>query len=201
VRVCFIGDSFVCGVGDPEHLGWVGRIAARSHQARQPLTAYNLGVRRQTSRDVLNRWYGECLPRLPDGCDCRVVVSFGVNDTTCELGDPRVAACDSAANLDQLLEQLAKTGWRTLVVGPPPVSDGEQNDRIVRVDDAFGRTCRTRDVSYLSVFNQLLTSAAWMREVAEGDGAHPAAAGYQELTELVWPTWRTWIAPLQIHQS
>lgn len=45
LRVCFVGDSFVAGVGDPQHLGWTGRIAARTYQAGQPLTSYVLGVR------------------------------------------------------------------------------------------------------------------------------------------------------------
>lgn len=26
VRVCFVGDSFVAGVGDAQHLGWAGRL-------------------------------------------------------------------------------------------------------------------------------------------------------------------------------
>lgn len=33
LRVCLVGDSFVAGVGDPDHLGWVGRVAVRSHGA------------------------------------------------------------------------------------------------------------------------------------------------------------------------
>ncbi len=49
LRVCFLGDSFVAGVGDPEHLGWVGRVAARTNRGGQPLTAYGLGVRRETA--------------------------------------------------------------------------------------------------------------------------------------------------------
>lgn len=77
LRVCLVGDSFVAGVGDPDHLGWVGRVAARSHGAGRPLTAYALGVRRQTSQDVADRWRAECTPRLPDGCDGRVVVAAG----------------------------------------------------------------------------------------------------------------------------
>lgn len=39
--VCFVGDSFVAGFGDPEHRGWVGRVAAGS-----AATVYNLGIRR-----------------------------------------------------------------------------------------------------------------------------------------------------------
>ncbi len=65
LRVCFVGDSFVAGVGDPEHLGWAGRLAAGSSRAGRRLTAYNLGVRRQTSRDVSHRWLFECQQRLP----------------------------------------------------------------------------------------------------------------------------------------
>lgn len=36
LRVCFVGDSFVAGVGDPEQLGWAGRVAARTHSAGRP---------------------------------------------------------------------------------------------------------------------------------------------------------------------
>jgi lysophospholipase L1-like esterase len=50
VRVCFLGDSFVAGVGDPHCLGWAGRLAALSHARGLLLTVYNLGVRRDTTR-------------------------------------------------------------------------------------------------------------------------------------------------------
>ncbi|MGY4098205.1 hypothetical protein ACW2Q0_01365 [Nocardia sp. R16R-3T] len=41
LRVCFIGDSFVAGVGDPQGLGWVGRPAAGTYTTGQPLAADN----------------------------------------------------------------------------------------------------------------------------------------------------------------
>ncbi|HET6502949.1 MAG TPA: GDSL-type esterase/lipase family protein [Amycolatopsis sp.] len=91
LRVCFVGDSFVAGVGDPGHQGWVGRIAARTEHTGRPLTTYNLGVRRDTSANVLARWHVECAPRLPAGCAAMIVLSFGVNDTMLEDGRPRVA--------------------------------------------------------------------------------------------------------------
>ena len=76
LRACFVGDSFVAATGDLEHLGWTGRLAARTHLSGQPLTAYDLGVQRQTNRDILERWYAECAQRLPLGCDARLVISF-----------------------------------------------------------------------------------------------------------------------------
>jgi acyl-CoA thioesterase-1 len=193
VRVCFLGDSYVAGAGDPEHLGWVGRVSARADRGGQPLTAYNLGVRRETSRDVTARWRAECVPRLPAGCSGRIVVAFGVNDTTQERGVARVAPADSGAHLAGLLEGVAARGWPALVVGPPPVADAAQNERISVLDARFLGVCQGAQVGYVSVFRPLLGSGDWMREVSAGDGAHPGSAGYAELAELVWPPWWAWL--------
>lgn len=193
LRVCFVGDSFVAGVGDPEHLGWAGRLAARSHDAGQPLTAYVLGVRRETSRDVAGRWRVECAARLPTGCDGRVVVSFGVNDTTVEEGATRVPAQDSPRHLDAVVRGALDAGWPVLVVGPPPVADLAQDERIVALDAAFADVCSAADVGYVSVVGPLLRDPVWMREVAAGDGAHPGAAGYQQLADLARAGWSSWL--------
>jgi len=195
LRVCFVGDSFVAGFGDPEYLGWVGRVAARSHRAGLPLTAYNLGIRGQTSQDVLTRWHQECTQRLPSGCDARVVMSVGVNDTTVDDGEPRVSPKDSVVHLGTLLDQAAAADWPALVVGPPPVADEQQNRRTVSLDPLLERVCRNVGVGYISVFEALLVSTTWMRQVDAGDGSHPAGGGYDELSELVWPHWLTWIGP------
>ncbi|MGY1858464.1 GDSL-type esterase/lipase family protein [Modestobacter sp. SYSU DS0290] len=193
VRVCFLGDSFVAGVGDPEHLGWAGRLAAGSSAAGLELTSYVLGVRGETSRQVLDRWSAECAPRLPAGVDGRIVVSFGVNDTT--LGDrgPRVAAPDSLASLGALLDQAAGTPWAAFVVGPPPVDDDAHNRRTADLDEGFGQVCATAAVPYVSVLPALLRSPVWMAQVAAGDGAHPGASGYAELAGLVRPHWQRWL--------
>jgi hypothetical protein len=65
VRVTVLGDSYVPGVGDPAHLGWVGRVAAAGPQ---PVTVDNLGVRGDTGADVAARWAREVARRAP-GCD------------------------------------------------------------------------------------------------------------------------------------
>ncbi len=192
LRVCFIGDSFVAGVGDREHLGWTGRLAAGSSRAGRTLTAYNLGVRRQTSREVSHRWLFECQQRLPKTADGRVVFSFGVNDTTDDGAGPRVHADESAAHLTGMLHQAAERDWAALVVGPPPVADAGHNQRIKHLDGVFRIGCREAAVSYVSVFDPLLGDEAWSTEVQRSDGAHPAAGGYQQLSELAWPTWRRW---------
>ena len=59
----FIGASMTAGYGDPKGLGWVGRVVARTQHPDLDLTAYNLGVRGNTSGDVVARWGAECHPR------------------------------------------------------------------------------------------------------------------------------------------
>jgi acyl-CoA thioesterase-1 len=197
LRVCFVGDSFVAGVGDPEHLGWVGRIAARTHRAGQPLTTYNLGIRRNTSDDVIARWRVECAQRLPADCMGMIVVSFGVNDTVIENGQLRVAFDRSKANLTALLTQVQQEGWPVLVVGPVPVTDDQHNRRISDLNETFHQICSVRQTRYVDVFRPLRANSTWMHQVENGDGAHPSADGYAAYAELAWPHWSTWISQLR----
>lgn len=56
VRICFVGDSFMQGTCDPDCLGWPGRVCRAAIQSGVGMTCYNLGVRRDTSADILRRW-------------------------------------------------------------------------------------------------------------------------------------------------
>ena len=195
LRVCFVGDSFVAGVGDPEHLGWTGRLCAASERAGLPVTRYVLGVRRQTTAEVAERWAAECRPRLSGGhWEPRLVLSTGVNDTTEVDGAPRLDPHASVTALAGMLDGAAHAGWPVLVVGPPAVADDAQNQRIADLDECFARTCADHGVPYVPVVAALAADPAWRAEVAAGDGAHPGAAGYATLADLVRPSWERWIS-------
>ncbi|MFD0570985.1 GDSL-type esterase/lipase family protein [Kitasatospora gansuensis] len=192
LRICFVGDSYVAGVGDPRFLGWAG-LAARTIAAGQPLTGYNLGVRRQTSSDVLNRFEDECGQRLAPATDPRVVLSVGVNDATLENGRPRVAPDESSANLTRLLDRATANDWSVLVVAPPPVADPGHQARTAGLDREFARICRTAGIPYVPVHQPLAANPVWIHEVRTGDGAHPAEAGYDAIADLIAPHWDTWL--------
>lgn len=195
LRVCFIGESFVAGVGDAQCLGWAGRLAVRATAAGQPLTYYNLGIRGETSTALRARWAAECTPRLPEGADARLVVSTGVNDSHHLNGDgPRVAPDESVENLAAILDGVREKGWPVLVVAPPPVADPVHNDRIAALDERYAALCESQGVSYARTHHPLRANPVWMREVAAVDGAHPGAAGYAEFAELVAPHWLLWLA-------
>ncbi|WNF00647.1 GDSL-type esterase/lipase family protein [Streptomyces luomodiensis] len=193
IRICFIGDSFVQGIGDPEHRGWVGRVLEATGG---DITAFNLGIRRDTSEDVLRRCWQEVLPRTLPGSDNRLVVSFGSNDMVQENGTVRVGAARTVENLASILEEARRQAITPLVVGPPPVVDagGEHLRRTAALADEMAALCRSQHVPFIATTLELADDPVWTREALAGDGAHPGRGGYQRLAELVGAgQWRAWI--------
>lgn len=194
MRICFIGDSFVNGVGDDTCLGWTGRLCAEARRAGWDVTHYNLGIRRDTSLDIHGRWRREAEARLPEGLDGRLVFSFGANDCTLVDGRIRVPHDRSLDTAEKILGDAA--GWRrTLMIGPLPVCDDPATDaRILALSRDIAPLCARLDVPFLPVFGMATESDAWTSEAAAGDGTHPNAKGYAALASAVsdWEAWRAW---------
>lgn len=182
IRICFIGDSFVNGTGDESALGWAGRLCAAA-AGEAEITCYNLGVRRDTSGDILRRWRAECTPRLPDLCDGRVVLSCGVNDTVIEEGRLRVEPEVSRDNVRSILRGAGS--YPLLMVGPPPVDDGEQNRRIEALSAVYAEEAASLGVPFVDLFTPLVDDAAYLAEVAGNDGAHPTSVGYSKMARVI----------------
>jgi lysophospholipase L1-like esterase len=186
LRISFIGDSFVQGLGDPEYRGWVGRALQAVDAAE--VTAYNLGIRRNTSADVLARWRAEVGARVLAGSDNRLVLSVGSNDAMPgDGGPPRVDRADFLRNVDAVLAGARELGLRTLVVGPPPVVCGgaEHLDRLLAALPELVALCTEHGAPFVDVTRALAEDPDWVREATAGDGAHPRAGGYGRLAELV----------------
>jgi acyl-CoA thioesterase I len=196
IRICFFGDSMVNGTGDDACLGWVGRVCAAARRRGCDLTCYNLGIRRDTSADVLARWQHEAEARLLPEHDGRLIFSFGANDCCAgeDIGGVRVAPGRALANAEAIL--MAAVAWRpTLMVGPLPICDVAVDRRTRQLSGDFAILCAHLGVPYLDVFDLAAASDTWTREVAAGDGAHPNEGGYAVIAGVVenWTCCRAWI--------
>jgi lysophospholipase L1-like esterase len=194
MRICFIGDSLVAGTGDPQFLGWVGRICIAAEARGHDLTNYNLGIRGNTSAQILARWRSEAEARFVRDQDCRLVFSFGVNDTKDVDGRRIVTPEGAVAQAREIL--VAARGWLpTLMIGPPPIGDEGRNERIGDLSRRLETLCREIALPYLACFEPLRMSKIWLPAVNDGDGVHPVAAGYDEWARLIeaWPEWRNWV--------
>lgn len=191
LRLCFVGDSFVNGTNDPEYLGWTGRVSILARRRGHQLTCYNLGVRRDTSSEIAARWESEAQRRLPDSCASYVVFSYGVNDTMIEEGGTRVPELLSIENTRQVLRTARQRGYRTALIGPPPIRDRQHNERTRHMSLAMEQVAEAEGVPFLSTFDVLAKDPVWMAGVSAGDGAHPGAAGYAQFAALVdgWESW------------
>ncbi|MGQ3016281.1 DUF459 domain-containing protein [Phenylobacterium sp.] len=189
MRILAFGDSYVAGVGDPAHQGWLGRALA----GRPEVTLYNLGVRRYTSADIARRWLAEAQPRLTDLEPCGLVFSFGCNDANAAEGESaRLPPAESLKNAHFLLSEAAQRA-PVLMVGPPPAWEPGLAARVEGLNEAFKALCARLKVPYIDVLRPLAVSGTWLAEAQAGDGAHPGAAGYQQMAELVaaHPAWRS----------
>ena len=192
IRICFIGNSFVNGTGDPEKLGWCTRVCSKSTDKSRDITYYNLGIRRETSSDIKERWEAEAEQRFFEGSDNRVVFSFGVNDTVIEEGKMRVENQQSIQNIHAILTKAKMIYNGILMIGPAPIDDKEANERIKALDVQFEEACQELEVPYLSLFETLVDDPLWQEEVSSSDGAHPQAKGYALMADIVlnWEKWR-----------
>lgn len=172
-------------------LGWVGRVCADASSRGHDVTAYNLGIRGQTSSDIASRWSAEALPRLSQQpYDQRgLVFSFGANDAA------RNIPCEQTkANTEAVLGQ-AKSVAPVLLIGPAPIADNPATDTRITILSEMMADCATRhDIAFLPIFAALRQSQTWMSEAVSSDGAHPGAGGYSVLADLVrsWSAWQDW---------
>lgn len=193
-RVLFFGDSFVAGIGDPTGLGWVGHVVAASHDAGRPITAYNLGVRGDTSADVAARFEAETHARTRNAtARYGVVLAFGANDMTVQDNRLRVAPGLAVKTLGRLIDLAEEGGHGVFVVGPPPVGERDQDERIRELSNQFAHVVTHRGVPFAEAARVLSSHDGWRSEAAAHDGSHPGAGGYAALAEIVlaagWPQW------------
>lgn len=190
VALVFMGASLVAGVGDPKGQGWVSRVVGRTHHPELELTAYNLGVRGDTSADVLERWRTECPPRWQGRTEKRLVVSVGGNDAA-----SGVTLARHRLNLANILDDAASTGVGTFVVSPPPSDDEELNAKLEVLVEAQADVCARRGVPFVDCYKPLAAHDQWRSDLAASSVAHhPGQAGYGLIAWLVLHNgWYDWL--------
>jgi acyl-CoA thioesterase I len=190
VAIVFIGASLVAGVGDPKGQGWVSRVVGRTQHPDLELTAYNLGVRGNTTADVLERWRVECPPRWAGRAERRLVISVGTADAA-----GGITLARHRLNLANILDDAASAGIGTFVVSPPPSDDDELNDKLDVLVEAQADVCSRRGVAFVDCFRPLQAHEQWRSDVAASQVPHhPGQAGYGLIAWLVLHNgWYDWL--------
>ncbi|GAB7328373.1 hypothetical protein MBLNU13_g00357t1 [Cladosporium sp. NU13] len=197
IRICFLGDSFTAGAGDDTLLGFPGRLCSdlRTNHGLD-ITCYNLGIRRDTSTDILNRWEREVNARLKrnEHFNGRLVFSFGTNDNVFENDQRRVSSATTLANARSILVR-AKEMWPTAMLGPPWTSVEGIDERNGALSSKLAKLCEEIDVPFLPLYESLKGNGVWAREAEAEDGIHPNAGGYGLISKAVteWDAWQGFV--------
>jgi acyl-CoA thioesterase I len=194
MRICFVGDSFVSGAYDEECLGWVGRISASARRRKHDVSPYNLGVRGETSIQIVRRWRAEAEARQSAQQEGRLVFEFGVNDVREVNGKRQLEAAQSLAAAREILS--AAVAWKpTLMIGPPPGGDQPRNARVKDLSESLANLCTLLGVPYFDSFTPLVVSSTFIPSTKAVDGTHPNASGYAEWARAIdgWSAWREWL--------
>jgi acyl-CoA thioesterase-1 len=194
LRICFLGDSFVNGTGDPRYMGWVGGLAQRTQAAGVPLTCYNLGIRGETTALLVARAPDEMTRRLTGDFESAIVISTGTNDTNIVDGKIRVAPSESIANIKRLVSTVKELG-RVLVIGPPAVPDAAHNQRNAALDRAFAQTVASQAVPYIGLQQFTAADSYWLPQASRDDGYHPGREAYDNVAAFIAadPRWRAFV--------
>lgn len=187
MTIAIWGDSITFGKGDPEGLGWVGRLT-NAYPAGSEVRVHNLGVRGDTTVDLLKRLPEEAARIKPD----MAILAIGINDTRYKESPeaPEVGIEIFKANIVTLIEEIQKVTPRIFIIGLTKVDDARPasdsgsrytNALIDTYDQALMDIAREERVGYMHIYNSLDPAT----ELA--DGLHPNAAGYQKLFEELSP--------------
>ena len=201
-QVFFIGDSITLGWRDEEIGGWPVRLLAGLNPAHS-VTAYNLGVRSDTSERILARWRDEVSRRRPTK-RALLVFAFGANDAKLQNGAPLMSLTEVAGNARRILS-AAVAEYRVLLVGPAPVHEGAlartinpagdvpvpTNHQIAAVSAVLATEAAALGVPFLDLMARLGEQASWYDALCETDGIHPPARGYDAIATAI-ATWQPW---------
>jgi acyl-CoA thioesterase I len=212
LRICFVGDSLTQGTKDDTALGWPGRLVAAARAKGHDLTCYNLGIRRDTSKDIARRWRAEVEARLPATAPGAVVFSFGINDMQSADGELFRVPPPESVKVAHAIVAEAKARWPVLWISPVPPIPGHRtkdafpdleedyvNVRARKLTEAYAHVARELEVPYLDLYTPLSTRSftrwRWLRALKAGDGIHPAASGYAVMARLIgrWDAWQDWV--------
>lgn len=206
--VFFVGDSITFGWRDEDVGGWPTRLTT-ALSARHAVTAYNLGVRGDTSSSILVRWQDE-VGRRKQAPHSVIVFAFGANDAKLFPDGRPFVAPDATRHNTAAILAAAQREHTVLFVGPAPVDEpvlarvinpsGTQpvptNRQIGLVSQILAEETERAGVPYLDLSKQLADNAGWIDSLRETDGIHPPARGHDTIAALVG-AWRPWTAIFQ----
>lgn len=209
-NIVVVGDSVVHGECDELHGGWVSRLRMRliEEKGREDVF-YNLGVRGDGVRNVLNRLPEIAIRGNPHKRENKrkvpdiLVFAVGLNDSAEILGKGSFTDLRTfRENLYTVLKTAALLS-DVLFVGMHPVNELSMPyqklmytvERQSQYNRAIAQLCEQLGIPYLDILESWLKKEDW-RSLLSPDGLHPNPNGYKEIADTVFD-WQSFMELLK----
>lgn len=187
IRIIFMGDELVAGLGDARALGWTGRVMARTSND-PPILWMSLAVPGEDTAHLALRWEEEVTRRISSEVDCRLVIGLGSHDL-----DTSQTLARARLHLANILDSAERMRLRTFVVGPPPRRNIPQKIQ-ADLTRAYRDVCERRGVPFVDTYTPLVTHEQWNTDTLVSGNYAPRQAGYGLMAWLVLHDgWHEWL--------
>lgn len=182
------GDELVAGHGDARCLGWVGRVAVRTHPSLAGVEFYQLAAPAEDSGVFAGRALAEALARFGANGTNRLVLAPGSHDV-----DAGISTARSRLNLANILDEALAAQISTFVVGPTPGRSDARNAKVAELSAGFADVAHRRAVPFVDCYSPLVSHPVYYRDLAASSRGLPAQEGYGLIAWLVlnrgWFEW------------
>ena len=163
------------GVGDPKGLGWVTRVVGRTEHPDLDLTAYNLGVRGDSSARRPGTAGAPSARRAgPDRTEQRLVRQRRHRTTSSPastLGPPPAQPGQHPRRRRRLRASRRSSS------APRPPLDPDLNARLEVLVDAQADVCARRSVPFVDCYRPLAGHDQWRTDLSASERRHPPRPG------------------------
>jgi len=190
MNICIFGDSITWGARLPFRVGWANLL--RNHLEKVSddfFSVYDLGIDKNTSTDLLERFEVEARARNPEV----IIFAIGTNDSSfiSTKNKPMTELVLFEENLRNLSSLAKKYTSRIIFVGLTKGDDNITNplpqsttgksydkDNIDKYSQIIKKVCETDNLTYIDLKNSLVA-----RDFA--DGLHPNESGHKKIFKAV----------------
>ncbi len=189
INICIFGDSITWGAYLPFRIGWVNQIRDILERKNSQIAVYDLGIDRNTSKDLLTRFDTEASARKPDV----VVFAIGINDSLYRNNpnNRETGESDFKLNLEKLVDKAKTFTDKVVFVGLVKGDDSKTTPLLRSTSGKF------YDKQSAYKYNEIIKTVAQennlgfvdilskLDDTDFDDGLHPNVKGHSKISDEV----------------
>lgn len=188
MTICIFGDSITWGRGLLARMGWAN-LLRNELEKQKKFSLYDLGIDRDTSKNLLERFDVEARARKPD----IIIFAIGTNDSVFRktTDNPETPIKDFENNLQNLVQKAKQFTNAIIFVGlvkgddrlTNPLADSTtgksySKENVKKYNDSIKNIALKNKLQFIDIYDDL-------NDMDFYDGLHPNESGHQKIFKKI----------------